>query len=234
MTERLSGPGHSKTALRRGMGKFANPPPGAAATTAEEQAFLMEEDGEDSAPEAVGQHAHAHRIQIRELRPDDSLDTITTLLHEAYAPLAGMGLRYLASHQDSATTKRRLKRGIPFVATREGALIGTVTLYPPATESPCAWYMRPGVYCFGQFAIRPDLQRQGIGSRLLRVIEARARECGAAELALDTAEGATHLRAWYERLGFRFIGNVSWDVTNYRSVVLSKNLAAHPHALGKA
>lgn len=57
MTERLSGPGHSKTALRRGMGKFANPPPGAAATTAEEQAFLMGNGTEESARGTGGMDA---------------------------------------------------------------------------------------------------------------------------------------------------------------------------------
>ena len=60
----------------------------------------------------------------------------------------------------------------------------------------------------------------------MRVIEQRALQQGATELALDTAEGATHLIRWYERLGFRFIQHVSWDETNYRSVVMSKRLPA--------
>ncbi|MEQ1852103.1 MAG: bifunctional GNAT family N-acetyltransferase/class I SAM-dependent methyltransferase, partial [Chthoniobacteraceae bacterium] len=63
-----------------------------------------------------------------------------------------------------------------------------------------------------------------LGQRLMHVIEQRALQHGAAELALDTAEGATHLVRWYERLGFRFIQHVSWDETNYRSVVMSKRL----------
>ncbi|MBW1796697.1 MAG: GNAT family N-acetyltransferase, partial [Deltaproteobacteria bacterium] len=47
---------------------------------------------------------------------------------------------------------------------------------------------------------------------------------GASELALDTAEQATHLINWYERLGYRFIEYVDWDVTNYRSVIMSKRV----------
>jgi hypothetical protein len=54
--------------------------------------------------------------------------------------------------------------------------------------------------------------------------EACARELGAADLALDTAEPAVRLRRWYDRLGFEFVQFVSWDVTNYRSVVMVKPL----------
>jgi predicted N-acetyltransferase YhbS len=165
-------------------------------------------------------------IIIRPHRDDDSIPSITRLLHEAYAPLAGMGLRYTATHQDDATTLRRLSRGFPFVAELEDEIVATVTLYP--TESApgacCRWYAEPGVFSFGQFAVRPDLQRQGLGGRLIRMLETEARSRGATELALDTAEPAVHLRTWYEKLGFRFIEHADWSTTNYRSVILSKEL----------
>jgi GNAT superfamily N-acetyltransferase len=70
------------------------------------------------------------------------------------------------------------------------------------------------------------LQRGGIGGRLVAHLEAKARELGSTCLALDTAEGATHLVQWYERLGFRFVQHAQWDVTNYRSVVMSKSLTS--------
>ena len=54
--------------------------------------------------------------------------------------------------------------------------------------------------------------------------ETCAERDGAAELALDTAEPARHLIDWYTRLGYRFIEYAQWDVTNYRSVVMSKRL----------
>ncbi len=165
-------------------------------------------------------------VVIRELRPDDSVTAITELLHSAYAPLAAMGFKYLATHQDEATTRQRLQSGISIVAELDGVIVATVTLRASKAESLCAWYLQPGVWSFGQFAVRPDLARNGLGTRLMRVIEQRALQQGATELALDTAEGATHLIRWYERLGFRFIQHVSWDETNYRSVVMSKRLPA--------
>jgi GNAT superfamily N-acetyltransferase len=161
---------------------------------------------------------------IRDFADNDSVPAITALLHAAYGSLAITGFRYLASHQDDGMTLHRLRSGIPFVAESGGAIIGTVTLYRPSPTSLCEWYRQPAVYHFGQFAVRPDLQRQGIGSRIYEHVEVFARSLGIAELALDTAEGALHLRRWYERLGFRFVQFVSWNETNYRSVILSKTL----------
>lgn len=166
-------------------------------------------------------------IDIRRLRDTDSIPAITALLHAAYAPLAAMGLRYTATHQDDDTTLRRLTRGFPFVGELDGDLVATVTLYP--TESApgacCPWYAEPGVFSFGQFAVRPDFQKQGVGGSLIRMLETEALARGATELALDTAEPAAHLRAWYEKIGFRFIEFADWSTTNYRSVILSKSLS---------
>lgn len=167
-------------------------------------------------------------LVIRPYRTDDPVAEITTLLHAAYAPLAAQGMRYVASHQDEATTLRRLTAGFGFVAELQGVIIGTLTLYGPQKDSSCAWYNREGVYKFGQFAVRPDLQGRGIGHVMLNRIETEARELGARELALDTSERAEHLLRWYERLGFRFVQHVSWDDTNYRSIVLSKSLSFPP------
>lgn len=166
---------------------------------------------------------------IRDFADSDSVPAITALLHAAYGSLAINGFRYLASHQDDAMTLHRLKSGIPFVAESGGAIIGTITLYRSSPNSLCEWYRQPTVYHFGQFAVRPDLQKQGIGSRLYEHVEMSARSLGVAELALDTAEGALHLRHWYKHLGFRFVQFVSWKETNYRSVILSKSLNKTPN-----
>lgn len=166
----------------------------------------------------------SEELQIRALREDDDVPAITALLHAAYAPLAEAGFRYLASHQDDEVTLRRLGAGWPYVGVRSGQLVATVTLRASEPDSACAWYRRPGVFSFGQFAVLPALQRSGIGHRLIQRIEQDATTRGATELALDTAEGAVHLCRWYSRLGYRFIQHVSWHETNYRSVVLSKSL----------
>ena len=166
-------------------------------------------------------------ILIRPYHSDDSIGQITVLLHEAYGQLARMGLRFLATHQDEATTVERISSGVrTFVAQRGDSIVGTLTLYGPYPTSSTPWYRQPTVFHFGQFAVKPLLQRNGIGAQMIKFAEEAARTLGATELALDTAEPAQHLRQWYQRLGFRFIEYAQWDVTNYRSVILSKQLVA--------
>jgi len=167
------------------------------------------------------------RVVIRSLRDDDSIPAITRLLHDAYAPLAAMGLRYTATHQDDEVTLSRLQRGIAFIGELDGDIVATVTLYPTAgANSSCAWYREPGVFYFGQFAVRPDLQRHGLGRHMIAMLENETIARNGRELALDTAEPAHHLRQWYEKLGYRFIEYADWSSTNYRSVILSKSLAS--------
>ncbi|MCW1887154.1 GNAT family N-acetyltransferase [Luteolibacter flavescens] len=164
-------------------------------------------------------------VKLRRWQADDSIPEITALLHLAYAPLAAMGLRYTATHQGDEVTLSRLQRGTAFIGELHGGIVATVTIYPTAgPDSSCAWYREPGVHYFGQFAVHPDLQRHGLGARMIGLLEKEALARGARELALDTAEPAHHLRQWYEKLGYRFIEHADWSSTNYRSVILSKSL----------
>jgi GNAT superfamily N-acetyltransferase len=163
-------------------------------------------------------------IVIRRLNPSDSFTELTELLHRAYAPLAAMGFRFFASHQDVETTISRCKKGETFVATSGGRLVATVTLRLPESTRDCTWYDRDDVASFGQFAVEPELQGSGLGSKLMSMLEDRAKQTGAAELACDTAEGATHLIDYYTRRGYRLVDTAQWEGVNYRSVILSKSL----------
>lgn len=149
---------------------------------------------------------------------------LTELLHAAYKPLAENGMRYLATHQPSETTYERLLEGESYLCFWARELIGTVTLKTTRPRSKCAWYRQPGNFHFSQFAIHPEYQKRGIGSKMMNLVEIRARQLGAAELALDTSEHAAHLIEMYEKRGYRLVDHVSWEATNYRSVILSKKL----------
>lgn len=161
---------------------------------------------------------------IRPLRFDDSISELTSLLHRAYAPLAAQGLRYWATHQSEDVTRKRIAQGECFVATADGVICATMLFRPAEQTGGTPWYDRQDVASFGQFAVEPGLQSNGLGRRLIAVAEERAVATGAQELALDTAEPALHLVSWYGRLGFRHIEHVQWTHTNYRSVVLSKTV----------
>jgi len=163
-------------------------------------------------------------VTIRPLKPEDSIEELTLLLHRAYKRLADMGLNYLATYQDSATTQKRVDRGQCFVAVYNGRIIGTINFYNSDAIGGSAWLERDDVAEFGQFGIEPKYQKCGLGSHMVAFVENHARELGVKELALNTSENAGHLIAWYEKLGYRFIEYVDWAITNYRSVVMSKTL----------
>ncbi|HXD07844.1 MAG TPA: GNAT family N-acetyltransferase [Burkholderiaceae bacterium] len=163
-------------------------------------------------------------LLIRQLDPADSLAHLTSLLHRAYAHLAAMGLNYTAVDQTAETTARRIEGGHCLVAEYGGELAGTVLAKPTDAASECEYFTRDSVATLRQFAVEPRLQGRGIGLALIRACEAWAREHGFGELALDTAEPATHLVRLYSRLGFSAVGHVQWPGKVYRSVVMSKTL----------
>ena len=161
---------------------------------------------------------------MRELAPADSIADLTALLHAAYARLGGMGFNYTAVDQSEDVTRKRIARGLCLVAVDGGALVGTIMFHPPGRSGGCPCYERPDVATIGQFGVLPSRQGTGTGTRLLREAERLAVASGAAELALDTSEGAGHLIAWYGREGFRFVEHVRWEGKTYRSVIMSKQV----------
>jgi GNAT superfamily N-acetyltransferase len=165
-------------------------------------------------------------IRYRYLHSEDSIDEITSMLHDAYAALAGQGMRFVASYQDCSVTRRRIAKGETIVAVDSKCqIVGIVTLAEIASTRGSPFYDREDVASFGQFAVRPSHQGRGIGAKLMSLVEERAREKGVRELALDTSERAADLIAMYRAKGFRFIERIQWGATNYRSMVFSKTLS---------
>lgn len=160
---------------------------------------------------------------------DEDWEALTALLHRAYGTLAAQGLRFYASHQPVEQTRKRAAQGECWLGELDGRVVSTITLVPPercaGSDGQARWYDRPEVARFGQMAVEPSLRRRGLGGQLMDLVERRARELGAQELALDTAEGASDLLRMYEARGYRFIEEVDWrPTTNYRSRLLSLRL----------
>ncbi len=168
----------------------------------------------------------ASAVTFRHLSPEDDIEALTLLIRRAYKQLADLGLRYVATWQGADITLKRTKTGECWVGELEGRIVATIILSYPPPHPESEWYKKPGVALVQQFAVEPELQRTGIGSALIDLMESRAAELGVSELALDTSEKATHLIEYYKKRGYRFVEFADWDVTNYRSVVLSKTLSS--------
>ncbi|HEX5135930.1 MAG TPA: GNAT family N-acetyltransferase [Planctomycetota bacterium] len=161
---------------------------------------------------------------IRPLAESDSLEELTGLLHRAYSVLGAMGFNYTAVDQPVATTRERAADGECWVVVEEGRIVGTAVVALMSAMRDPPGYAAPGMAQVSQFAVDPLLQGKGIGGRLLRHVEERARALGATAVALDTAEGAAHLIRYYEARGYALAGRVAFPGKTYASVILSKRL----------
>ena len=161
---------------------------------------------------------------LRPIAPSDSIAELTRLLHAAYGRLAAMGLNYTAVDQSEDATRRQIASATCLVAVDRGVLVGTIQFQPAGQSGGCPHYERPDVATFHKFGVRPDRQGLGNGGSLIEAVERLAIESGAAELALDTAEGSSHLVAYYQRRGFRHVEYAQWPGKTYRSVIMSKTL----------
>ena len=81
----------------------------------------------------------------------------------------------------------------------------------------------PGLL-FGKFAVEPDLQKLGIGSRLMDFAESLAKSRGKKRMVLDTSENAEHLIKYYNKRGYKYLHSWQWPDVNYKSVVMVKDL----------
>lgn len=169
-------------------------------------------------------------VMLRPLKPSDSLEALTALLHRAYARLGAMGLNYTAVDQSVQTTCARFASGQGFVIEDGGAPVGCVVVAGPfdAAKNPgtrrSPWYLRRDVAHLHQLAVDPARQGQRLGDTLVAACEAWAREHGFRAIALDTAEPAHHLRARYARMGYVEVDHMQWDGKRYRSLILVKPL----------
>ena len=78
-------------------------------------------------------------IDIRPLAARDSMQSLTGLLHRAYAPLAAAGMNFSAATQTADDTARRAAEGQCFVAVRRGKPVGTVTVAGPYEQASAPW-----------------------------------------------------------------------------------------------
>jgi ribosomal protein S18 acetylase RimI-like enzyme len=145
------------------------------------------------------------RVEIRQLGPDEArarTAELAALLREAVD--AGMALGQLApvdTEQAFAEMVDALEPGerMLFGAILDEELVGTAQLERarPANSRHRAEVMR--------VVVRGDAQRQGVGRKLMRALEATALACGITLLWLTTHDG-TPACAFYESLGYERLG----------------------------
>ncbi|MFB7950055.1 GNAT family N-acetyltransferase, partial [Kitasatospora phosalacinea] len=164
------------------------------------------------------------QLVARQFANDDSVEDLTGLLHRAYASHAAAGRVFFASYQSAEVTAIRLGKGECWLALRGDELAGTVTL-TASYQVPDGYPAPARAGSFWQLAVDPVYRGTGLGQRLLTLAESRITALGGTEVVIDTSVEAVELVEWYRRRGYQPVGTWRWDVTNYESVVLRKDLA---------
>jgi ribosomal protein S18 acetylase RimI-like enzyme len=124
-------------------------------------------------------------MQIRVYQDSDE-QAVIALWNEVLPPTA--------PHHDPATAIRQklaVERDLFFVATVEGAVVGTVM---GGYDGHRGW-----VY---SVAVNPRHRRQGIGGALLRRLEEALRARGCLKVNLQVRASNAGVIAFYEKLGF--------------------------------
>lgn len=128
---------------------------------------------------------------------------------------------YGRGHWSSAVTEKGVlfeMRTSRVIVARRGGSVGVVATLQLATKKP--WAIDPAYFTsvrkpayLTAMAVDPDLQRKGIGRRLLTEAEDIARAWASDAIRLDAYEGNAGAGAFYAKCGFREVGRVIYRKT---------------------
>jgi GNAT superfamily N-acetyltransferase len=145
-------------------------------------------------------------LTIRDARAADraAIEAVTLAAYEQYATVLAAPL-WEAYRQNIVTTLTSVTPATQIVAEKEGALVGSVLLYPAGGDmrvpgggkaTTLAW---PEVRLL---AVTPAARGSGAGRRLMEECIRRGRAAGATALTLHTTDMMRVAMQLYERMGF--------------------------------
>jgi ribosomal protein S18 acetylase RimI-like enzyme len=142
-------------------------------------------------------------FRIRDAREDDraAIQVLTWAAYEEYAtamaPSAWAALK--AAVTAALATEILVER---IVAEQDGALVGSVMLFPPAVEAYRGEAARSKVPELRLLAVASKVRGQGVGQALVDACVQRAQRQGATALGLHTSDSMRSAIRLYERMGF--------------------------------
>lgn len=153
--------------------------------------------------------------QCRRATQDD-VRALRALLNLAYKELADRGWNYSATYQDDVATSQQITDRRVYLFEHEGQLRATVTVHDEN------WFTAKRSLYVGRFGVHPSLKRTGFGSKVMQAIEQLALRDGYEAIQLDTAKPAEHLVSWYQRLGYKIVGETHYEGKTYDSWIFEK------------
>ena len=149
------------------------------------------------------QTSPAGAVRVRDARADERA-AVRDLTLRAYAEYATR-MEPAAWARLEQAVRAALIASTPaerIVADRDGTLVGSVLLYPPAADAYGGLTAQAGVPQLRLLAVPPEARGLGVGRLLVEECVRRARRMGAAELGLHTSRSMQVAMRMYERMGF--------------------------------
>ena len=136
-------------------------------------------------------------MEIREATPEEHVEAgrVTAAAYEGLV----RDPSYLARIADVAD---RATRTVVLVAVDDGTIVGSLTLEVARRVNPRDDPLEAHRAHIRMLGVAPGHQGRGIGTALMDVAEARAREAGKTEITLHTTEPMTTARAMYAGRGY--------------------------------
>ena len=143
-------------------------------------------------------------IRVRDVRPDERA-AVRELTLRAYGEFATLMTPAAWAGLDQAVRAALDAEGGPaerIVAEREGTIVGSVMLYPPATDAYDGLTGRVSWPEVRLLAVAPEARGLGVGQALMDECVRRARAMGATDLGLHTSASMRGAMRIYQRMGF--------------------------------
>ncbi len=153
-------------------------------------------------------------LQIRLATPDD-LPSLARLIHDSFVEYRSSYTTegFAATTPTSDQLLQRLNEGPIWVATKDDALLGTVSVVD-----------RVGHLYIRGMAVLPQARGLGLGALLLKTIEDFARAEGHKRLTLSTTPFLSQAIRLYERYGFERTADGPHDLYGTPLFTMVKNL----------
>jgi four helix bundle protein len=133
-----------------------------------------------------------YSLELREATQAD-IPTIVAVTRAAFDEYLGRLEPPSGVHKETVeSVGEKLAAGHSVLAVLDGEVVGSVY-----------YSFTPDYVYLGRLAVLPAFRGRGVGAALIEYVEAKARELGRPRVRLGVRVALAHLRARYERLGYR-------------------------------
>lgn len=169
-------------------------------------------------------------IKIIEKNTEISWDEITDVIHDAYKEREKQNLHFAATRSTPAENAQKILDGKCFLAMDNNEIAGLVFLrcpkwpYLTRKNGKQKWYCDKKYGMVINLAVKEKYKRHGISKKLLQKLIDECKDLKLDSVIIDTSSKLKWLNQFYASFGFKKVDYISWNTTNYYTIVRRLNL----------